>query len=223
MGRPIGAVQRGLADAGLARGDHLLVVLQNRWEMATRRACQFAGVVMVPLNWRAKTEEIDYCLADAEAKAMVWGAASGGRGSRALGGARGAAHRRERGAWRDAAFRGLDGRADEPDAAGRGAGLVADAHTTGTTGKPKGVPRRQRAERTAALAHVAQNLYAVGERTLGVMPLYHTMGVRSLLAMALIDGRIVCIPRFDAWGAVAAIRDEHLTLSTWCPLSTTTC
>ncbi|MBS0444174.1 MAG: AMP-binding protein, partial [Proteobacteria bacterium] len=71
--RRIGAVQRGLADAGLARGDHLLVVLQNRWEMATLHwACQFAGIVMTPLNWRAKPEEIDYCLVDAEAKAIVW-------------------------------------------------------------------------------------------------------------------------------------------------------
>ena len=32
-------------------------------------------------------------------------------------------------------------------------------YTSGTTARPKGVPRRQRAERAAALAHVAQNLY----------------------------------------------------------------
>ena len=70
-------------------------------------------------------------------------------------------------------------------------------YTSGTTAKPKGVPRRQRAERAAALAHVAQNLYGNGERTLGVMPLYHTMGVRSLLAMSLIGGAFVCLPRFD--------------------------
>ena len=43
-------------------------------------------------------------------------------------------------------------------------------YTSGTTGRPKGVPRRHRAERAAALAHVAQNLYARGERTLGAMP-----------------------------------------------------
>ena len=70
-------------------------------------------------------------------------------------------------------------------------------YTSGTTAKPKGVPRRHRAERAAAVAHVAQNLYAHGERTLGVMPLYHTMGVRSLLAMSLIGGTFVCLPRFD--------------------------
>jgi len=84
-------------------------------------------------------------------------------------------------------------------------------YTSGTTGRPKGVPRRHRAERAAALAHVAQNLYARGERTLGVMPLYHTMGVRSLIAMALIDGCFVCQRRFDAAEALDLIARERVT------------
>ena len=63
-------------------------------------------------------------------------------------------------------------------------------YTSGTTGRGKGVPRSHRAERTSALAHIAQNCYRTGERTLGVMPLYHTMGVRSLLAMAPLGGRL---------------------------------
>ena len=88
-------------------------------------------------------------------------------------------------------------------------------YTSGTTAKPKGVPRRQRAERAAALAHVAQNLYRNGERTLGVMPLYHTMGVRSLLAMSLIGGTFVCLPRFDVARALELIaaREDHQSLS----------
>ena len=84
-------------------------------------------------------------------------------------------------------------------------------YTSGTTAKPKGVPRRHRAERAAAVAHVAQNLYAHGERTLGVMPLYHTMGVRSLLAMSLIGGTFVCLPRFDIVGALQLIERERIT------------
>ncbi len=84
-------------------------------------------------------------------------------------------------------------------------------YTSGTTGKPKGVPRRHRHERAAALAHVAQNLYARGERSLGVMPLYHTMGVRSLLAMALVDGLFVCVPRFDAKLALRTLQNERIT------------
>ena len=84
-------------------------------------------------------------------------------------------------------------------------------YTSGTTSRPKGVPRRHRAERAAAVAHVAQNLYARGERTLGVMPLYHTMGVRSLLAMSLVGGTFVCLPRFDAERALQLIAGEHIT------------
>jgi 2-furoate---CoA ligase len=84
-------------------------------------------------------------------------------------------------------------------------------YTSGTTGRPKGVPRRHRQERAAAVAHVAQNLYARGERTLGVMPLYHTMGVRSLLAMALVDGSFICLRRFDAAGALELITREQVT------------
>src|SRR6185295_4085640 len=84
-------------------------------------------------------------------------------------------------------------------------------YTSGTTAKPKGVPRRHRAERAAALAHVAQNLYRNGEHTLGVMPLYHTMGVRSLIAMSLIGGTFVCLPRFDVRAALELIEAEKIT------------
>ena len=84
-------------------------------------------------------------------------------------------------------------------------------YTSGTTGRPKGVPRRHRAERAAALAHIAQNLYARGERRLGVMPLYHTMGVRSLLAMGLLDGAFVCLPRFEAGAALRLIARERIS------------
>jgi 2-furoate---CoA ligase len=73
------------------------------------------------------------------------------------------------------------------------------------------VPRRHRAERAAAIAHVAQNLYGRGERTLGVMPLYHTMGVRSLLAMSLIGGTFVCLPRYDSRQALALIEMERIS------------
>ncbi|WP_205314042.1 AMP-binding protein, partial [Rheinheimera maricola] len=46
---------------------------QNRWEMATLHwACQFAGIIVTPLNWRAKPDEIDYCAGDANARAVVF-------------------------------------------------------------------------------------------------------------------------------------------------------
>ena len=84
-------------------------------------------------------------------------------------------------------------------------------YTSGTTGRPKGVPRTHAAERASALAQVAQNRYGYGERTLGVMPLYHTMGVRSLLSMVLVSGTYVCQPRFDTSDALDLIARHRVT------------
>src|SRR5947208_13207603 len=84
-------------------------------------------------------------------------------------------------------------------------------YPSGMTSGPKGMPMRQRVERAAALAHVAQNLYGAHEVTLGVMPLYHTMGVRSLIAMSLIGGTFVCLPRFDAGRALELIERKRIT------------
>ena len=56
-----------------------------------------------------------------------------------------------------------------------------------------------------------RNRYGYGERTLGVMPLYHTMGVRSLLSMALVSGGFVCQPRFETSGALDLIARHRVT------------
>ena len=211
----IGRTVTGLQRLGLGRGDRLLSLLQNRHQAATLHwACQFLGVVIVPLNWRAKADEIDYCLADAEAKAVFFEASSE-EAIRASGGAR-ELPRIGVGTLEGSAATGdwetlLAGPASPLQTAADAEDLSLMLYTSGTTGKPKGVPRRHRQERAAALAHVAQNLYRRGERTLGVMPLYHTMGVRSLLAMALIDGVFVCMPRFDTQGALDLIEAERLT------------
>ena len=64
-------VVAGLDALGLKPGDHLVTVLQNRWEAATLHwACQFAGIIITPVNWRATADELDFFCEDAEAKAL---------------------------------------------------------------------------------------------------------------------------------------------------------
>src|SRR6266446_10689184 len=73
----ISALVAGFDALGFEPGDHLVTVLQNRWQAATIHwACQFAGIIITPLNWRSTAEELDYCLKDAEAKALVYEAVS---------------------------------------------------------------------------------------------------------------------------------------------------
>ena len=110
------------------------------------------------------------------------------------------------------AFDDLSGRAPADVAPRAGPDDVSVVlYTSGTTGRPKGVPRTHAAERASALAQVAQNRYGYGERTLGVMPLYHTMGVRSLLSMVLVSGTYVCQPRFDTSDALDLIARHRVT------------
>ncbi|MEA2983476.1 MAG: 2-furoate---CoA ligase [Alphaproteobacteria bacterium] len=209
--RRISAVVAGFDRLGLKAGDHLVTVLPNTWQAATIHwACQFAGIIITPLNWRSTADELDYCLANAEAKALVYEGVSAAAVRASAEAAK--RHRIGVGVPGEVAFETLVA-AVAPDAQPR-----ADAeawsvmlYTSGTTAKPKGVPRRQRAERAAALAHVAQNLYRSGERTLGVMPLYHTMGVRSLIAMSLVGGAFVCLPRFEVARALELIEAEKIT------------
>jgi 2-furoate---CoA ligase len=209
----ISALIAGFDTIGLKPGDHLVTALQNRWEAATLHwACQFAGIIITPVNWRSSASELDFYLGDAEASAIVYEDAS----AAAIAGS--AVAQKLKRITLDPAPPGTIGFAalvprPAPDATPR---VDAEAwsvmlYTSGTTARPKGVPRRQRAERAAAVAHVAQNLYSHGERTLGVMPLYHTMGVRSLLAMSLIGGAFICLPRFDVATALKLIAAERVT------------
>ncbi len=203
----------GFDAMGLASGEHVVTLLTNRLETANlHMACQIAGLVITPLNWRAKAEELDYVLADSGARALVYEpltaetvAASGGA-RKVLRIGLDSAPGAEIG-WEAIAER------DPAEAVSRATQdtISVMLYTSGTTGRGKGVPRTHQAERAAASAHVAQNLYGRGEVTLGVMPLYHTMGVRSLLASVIINGHFVCQRRFDAAEALRLIEKERIS------------
>ena len=199
---------------GLKPGDHLVTALQNCEAAATLHwACQLAGIVITPINWRAKDDELDFCIENSESCAVVYQDVSAQ-----------AVEKSKRAQAMPTIYVGSDEAAGNFDFHRMVAERAIDAtprvsaeawsimlYTSGTTSKPKGVPRRHRAERAAGIAHVAQNLYRRGERTLGVMPLYHTMGVRSLIAMSLIGGTFVCLPRYDTKPALALIEAEKIT------------
>ncbi|MDE2062128.1 MAG: AMP-binding protein [Bradyrhizobium sp.] len=211
--RRISSVVASFDRIGLKAGDHIVTVLQNCEAAATLHwACQLAGLVITPVNWRAKDDELDFCIENSEARAVVYqdvSAQAAAKSKRAPHLPRIAIGCDDAGAI---AFSRIvaEPAADATPRVGPEDWSVM-LYTSGTTSRPKGVPRRHRAERAAGVAHVAQNLYRRGERTLGVMPLYHTMGVRSLIAMSLIGGTFVCLPRYDAKKALALIETEKVT------------
>jgi 2-furoate---CoA ligase len=175
----------GLEQEGLARGDRLAAVVRCRHESVQLYwACQWLGVTFVPLSPRASPADLAYCREDSGAKLFLEA---------------------------DVELEPLLG--DEHpgalDARDEAESLML--YTSGTTGRPKGVPRSHRADRAGGLSQVVQQGYRYGDRTLGVMPLYHTMGIHSLIAMHLIGGCYVCRPEWDPEAALALIERERIT------------
>jgi len=203
----------GLAGLGVGRGDRVAALLKNRAEtVALYWACQWLGAWFVPLNFRLGADEAGYCVENAGARVIAFDRA----GAEA---AHAAAADGDRRLVAVAGGEGGDARFDDLCAAGPhdGALDLDDAeislmlYTSGTTGRPKGVPRSHRADRAAGMTQVVHHGLDLGDRTLGVMPLYHTMGMHSMIAMALIGGCFVVLDDWDAREALRLVEEERLT------------
>ena len=187
-------VATALEELGLARGERLAAVLRNRRETVELYwATQWLGATFVPLSWRATQAEIDYCIADSAAVLVATELDD-------------AVHIGEH-SW--SSLSEPQEHAGALDVDDEAESLML--YTSGTTGRPKGVPRSHRADRASGLSQVIQHGLNDGDRTLGVMPLYHTMGMHSLLAMSLVGGCIVTQRRWDPREALDLIEREQLT------------
>jgi 2-furoate---CoA ligase len=205
------ALGEGFRRLGVGRGDRVLVVLRNRLEhVLAYWALQTIGGVPTPVNFRLAPDELRYVLHDSGARvalcedataAAVAEAATGAPVRLVAVGEGGPA-----GALPFAEVGGMPG-----EAAVGESDLSLILYTSGTTGRPKGVPRTHRNHYAGAVAHVVQCGYTWGERTLGVMPLYHTMGIHALTSMAAVNGCFVCQPEWRAAEALRLIEAERLT------------
>jgi len=202
-----------LARLGVAPGDRVLIALKNRWEhVCAHWALQAIGGVAVPVNHRFAPAEMAYVLGDSGARVVLFERATA---AAVLESARGPSTRL---IYADAdpptdavAFSELLEPVASPPRAPAENDLSLILYTSGTTGRPKGVPRTHENHVAGALAHALQCGYEWGERTLGVMPLYHTMGIHSLTSMAAINGAFVCQRDWSAAGALALIARERLS------------
>ena len=200
----------GLAGLGVGTGDTVAVALKNRHHaVETFWACAWLGARFVPLSWRIAPEDVAYCVTDSGANVVLYESASEihaeastGDG-RTLVGVGDAATDNQPGYEELLAGPAVDGAFDLADS--KSAIML---YTSGTTGRPKGVPRSHRADRAAGISQTLQHGYRVGERTLGVMPLYHTMGIHSMVAMTLMGGCYVCQPDWGPGEALDLI-DRH--------------
>jgi long-chain acyl-CoA synthetase len=214
---------RRLRAAGLVAGDALALVCGNRMEFAVVRfAAHRSGLRLTPVNWHLSVEEIAWIVADCEARALFLderaaGAAASAAAAPALAlrvsiGATQSGYM----AWDDA-LAGMDG-ADIPDPS-LGSTML---YTSGTTGRPKGVFRRQ--PDPAAAAQMQQILTAVfrfdpesgTDRALATGPLYHAGPFGLCLNTPLTAG--IGTVLMDGWdpARMLALIAEHRITHTFC-------
>jgi 2-furoate---CoA ligase len=178
-------IASGLAARGVESGDRVACVLANEPETVELYwGCQWLGAVVVPLSHRISKDDLEYCISDCGAEVVI----------------------RDQGEVQeltaaDAHPGALDLDEREPS---------IQLYTSGTTGRPKGVPRSHRAERAGGTSQVLQHGLRHGHRTLGVMPLYHTMGIHSLLAASTVGGCFVAQPSWDPELALELIERERI-------------
>lgn len=208
-----------LHDLGAAPGDRAIFLLEGGEPLATLHlAAQKAGVASLPLSIRFGSGELAYCIDDCRPTLIAVDATTHALAEQALA-------RTEQqptvvwvGEESDAPDKSVSLRRvlrSAPDSRVPHTPQPTDVsvmlYTSGTTGRPKGVPRTHRAEHYAALAHLVQTGQAPGEATLGVMPLFHTMGLRTLLSTVIAGGTWVPQPRFDAEQSLGLILEEQIS------------
>jgi acyl-CoA synthetase (AMP-forming)/AMP-acid ligase II len=212
----VNRLANAMTKLGAEKGDRIgmLQVNCNQY-VETYYASAMMGAIFVPLNFRAKSDELSYMIANAEAKILF-------AGSRYLD-------------MVDAMLPELPtvkqcisiDRKDEKrlyyenviDSASSDGSFfeVGDEditilmYTAGTTGRAKGVPLRHSAFVSYVLDNVDPASPDIEERNLLTVPLYHVAGIQAMLA-AIYGGRtLVMMRQFEVKECLETIRQEKAT------------
>jgi len=209
-----------LADAGIRPGDRVLLLAGNRPEvLVLLGAVAWLGAVLVPLNLRLSPSEMIQQASDARpALAIVdddvlplWTAAwPQGMPGAALASLPASADSL---ACVGAPASPAVPRQDGPETA------VLMLYTAAVQGHARGAVLAQ-SQLTASASQTGQAWSLdVHDRWLGVLPLFHAAGMGLSLALLGAGGACVLLPRFAPAAAVAAVKDQSITVcATFAPM-----
>lgn len=217
LAQEVRVLAQGLWACGLQRGERVMTLLHNRHEQVLIFwACQWLGLVYVPLNARLSLNDIAYCIEDAEPELLVFDETCAETirklytqgllpehvytlGSVALGD------------FKTFAQLHLDTLPSIAPVAVTDDAIAVMLYSSGVTGVPKGVPRSHSNEVSATIAHILHNQYQLGESTVALSAFCHTMGLRMLLAMTMLNGKLVIAPDDVPATYATLIADEQVS------------
>lgn len=218
-------IGNALLDSGLAKGDRVVVLMKNSYEMAEAMfGIIRAGLVAVPLNVSITDEAVASMVRNAGAKAIV---ASGEHVVRVealrgeledLLGERFIAPDARTAGWLDYASIRDAATSDVPDVGIGPADECNIIYSSGTTGLPKGIVH-DHACREAWGSDMAVSLrYHAGARTLCNLGLFSNITWVAMLATFFAGGTIIVSRRFDVNDCLETIEKQRATHAAMVPL-----
>lgn len=208
------AVARALVGCGVGRGDAVAIWAPNCWQwIAAALGAHTIGAMVVPINTRYKGEEAAHVLARSRARVLFtvdgflgcsYPALLRGQELPAL------EHVVVMTAWNEFLARGTGARL--------GGGVTPDdvgdlMFTSGTTGRPKGVPATHAQSLRVFQAWGELVGLRRGERYLVVAPFFHTFGYKAGWLAALQVGAVVYPqPVFDVEQVLARIAADRINV-----------
>jgi len=188
-----------LQGLGVGRGERVAILEVNcNQYVEAYYAVAKLGAIFVPLNFRAKAEELSYMLQNAEASLLFIGERYADMVDSFRAEIPSVRHIVSIGAKREGMLN-----YDELLASGSPEEVFADIgdddvtiliYTAGTTGRPKGVPLTHNSFAVYIMSNVTPADPDVEETNLLTVPLYHVAGIQAMLA-ATYGGRTLAIMR----------------------------
>lgn len=212
----VNKLANALTKLGIEKGDRIgmLQVNCNQYVEAYYASAKL-GAIFVPLNFRAKTDELSYMISNAEAKVLLVGDRYLDMVDALL------PHlpsvKRCISIDRDGGKRLYYEDLIDSASSDEFMNEIGDEditilmYTAGTTGRPKGVPLRHSAFVSYILDNVDPASPEIEERNLITVPLYHVAGIQAMLA-AIYGGRtLVMMRQFEVKEWLETIEREKAT------------
>ena len=202
----IKSLAAALSRRGLGSGDRLALLLPNGPEyIELVYACSWLGVIVVPINTRLSTVEIDHVLADALPRGLIRHSSLPAPKAHI--------------SWQLVLdHEPLEGSNDScPDPCYEPEAPLALIYTSGTTGRPKGVIMTH--------SNILENVhhfnywmpYREGGVYLHAAPIFHIADFPAMFAAPAFGACQVAVPRFAASSFCAAVQKEKVNYTVLVP------
>ena len=218
----VSRLANGLADLGVGAGDRVAVMQVNCNEhIESYFATAKLDAIFVPINFRARSEELSFMLNDSGVKAIILGQRYQDMVRQVKPELTTLEHQITLEAPADDFVYYEDLIANSSDEerfpAADGDDVTIIMFTAGTTGTPKGVMLSHNSFSSYILANVEPVDMEVAEKNILTVPLHHIAGVQAVMA-AIYGGRTLVLQRqFDEEGWMKLVQEEQVNRAMMVP------